>query len=62
MHELEADIRWHEEQIRLAKAALRDADQLENPTRQLEVSLLASSIQKLERTMGHLEELRIKRV
>lgn len=61
MSELEADIRWHDEQIRLAKAALRDADKPENPERQLETDLLTASILKLERTRRHLEELRVKR-
>lgn len=61
MRELEADIRWHHEQIRLAKAALRDADKPENSIRHIEVEALNSSILKLERTVRHLEELRAKR-
>ncbi len=44
MRELEADIRWHHEQIRLAKAALHESDCPENPSRELEVAVLTSSI------------------
>lgn len=61
MRELEADIRWHHEQLRLAKGALRDADRAANPTRQIEVEALTASISKLERTVRHLEELRAAR-
>lgn len=55
---LEADIRWHEEQLRLARAALRDADRPDNSTRNVEVEALKISIHKFEKTLEHLSQLR----
>ncbi|RYG36750.1 MAG: hypothetical protein EON93_04650 [Burkholderiales bacterium] len=58
MDRLETDIGWHREQLRLGKAALRDADHPDNPTRAIEVEALTSAILKLERTLAHLEQLK----
>lgn len=61
MQNLEADIEWHREQIRLAGIALAEADIRENPIRSIEVPTLRSVVARLEQTMRHLEELRAQR-
>ena len=61
MQRLADDIAWHREQIRLARLALKEADQAANPTRAIEVEAITNSLDRLERTLAHLEELHQKR-
>ena len=55
------DIAWHQQQIRLISEALSAADRVDNPTREIEVEALSSSLTRFERTLAHLLELRVNR-
>ena len=54
---LQADIAWHRNQIRLAEAALAEADDRSNPVRAVEVGALRDSVSRLKLTLRHLEEI-----